>query len=130
MLIKNFKRKLVCVSSLMGQTVRFEAGEEVEVPELLVEECLKAGLIPSDDFRQAVREAAIEEELALAEEDVDLQVSEANAARIRANAMADASAEADIEAATEAAEAKAAKKRSESAKKAAATRAANNLNAQ
>ena len=113
--------------SLNGQSVRFKAGEEVEVPELLVDECIRKGLIPADDFKQAVREAAAEESLEIAAEDEEALADTADASRIRADAMARASEEADMEAAEEAAALKL--KRSEAAKKAAATKAANKLNA-
>ena len=117
MLIKNFKRTNVTVSSLNGQSARFAPGQEREVPESLVDECIKAGLIPADDFKQALLDAQAEESLAVADELASEATSEAVAQEAREKAIK----EAELEAADELA----AEKRSIAARKAAATRKAN-----
>ena len=127
MLIKNFKRKQIIVQTLMGHSVRFAPGAEVEVPEALIEDCLKKGLMPSDDFKQAVKEASEEESITLAEEDAEQQNDDAQIARARARALEQAAIEAKEEAEAESKGAFASKKRSDTAKKAAATKAANKL---
>jgi len=128
MLIKNFKRKNIVVSSTTGHTARFAPGQERDVPEILVDACIAKGLMPADDFQQAVREAAAEESVQVEQEEAEKQAEEAVVAQARAEALAQAAADAEDEAAKEKAEAVAAKKRSEAAKKAAATRKANAKN--
>lgn len=126
MLIKNFKKKVVIIRSLTGHTVRFEPKQECEVPDILVDECIKQGLIPSDDFKQALLDAQAEEAESDIEDEIAAQADEAKVASARADALAKAAADADVEAAAEKAELAA--KRSAAAKKGAATKAANESN--
>lgn len=87
MLIKNFKRQEIVIQTLMGNSVRFAPGVEVDVPESLIDECLKRGLMPSDDFKQAVKDAAIEEAGILAKEDAAIKAVEDAIAEKRAAAV-------------------------------------------
>ena len=122
MLIKNFKNKKVIVRSLSGHIARFGPREEREVPEVLVDECIKMGLIPSDEFKKAIEEASENEADELELEQQELGAQSEVADRLRSEAMANAQAEVMAEAEA-AAELKA--KRSAAAKKAAATKKAN-----
>jgi len=87
MLIKNFKRKEIVIQTLMGNSVRFAPGVEVDVPESLIDECLKQGLMPSDDFKQAVKDAAVEEAVTLAKEKAATNFADEAVAQKRAAAV-------------------------------------------
>lgn len=116
MLFKNFTRKPIrhCCT-LTGTTLLVEAGETIEVHPSLEALALDARLVPLSDIEDTLaREAA--EAAAIAVEQEAADKAEAEAAELRAQALAQASDNADADLAA---------KRSAAAVKAAETRAKN-----
>ncbi len=102
---KNYQKTPVFVSTLTGRTFRIQPGETKDAPDSVIEDCLRAGLVPLDaeDLNQGGADEAAAEAKAAAE------AAELEAQQRQAAALEEASEKA---------------KRSAAAKKAAATRKA------